>query len=235
MMKNKIFQVLCRRSVVLICAVAISFGLASCLDDDGKDVQPTPVGYVSIYHASPDAPGLDVLVDGRRINSQPFDYADHTGYLNFYTGNRNIKLNSANAANALVDTTLSVADGKAYSLFVINRLSGIETLIVEDSSAALPAEDKAMVRFVHLSPDAEAMDVKVNDESTSLFSQTGFRQATDFKEVDAKDYTFKVQGSGADLSTNTITLREGGYYTLVVRGFSNPPDGNTNVLSLEIL
>jgi hypothetical protein len=234
MMKNKIFQFLWRRSGMLICAVAISLGLASCLDDDDQAVQPTAVGYVSIYHASPDAPGLDVLVDGRRINSQPFDYSDHTGYLNFYTGNRNIKLNSVNAANALVDTTLSVADGKAYSLFVINRLAGIETLIVEDSTS-VPAAGKAMVRFVHLSPDAEKMDVTVNDESTSLFTQTGFKQATDFKEVDAKLYTFKVQGSGTDLSTNPVTLQEGGYYTLMVRGFFNPPGDNTNVLSLEFL
>jgi hypothetical protein len=233
-MGNRIFQFLWRKSAVLACAVSIAAGLTGCMDDDDQTVTPVPVGYVSIYHASPDAPGLDVLIDNRKINSQPFDYADYTGYQNFYTGNRNIKFNSVNAANALVDTTLQVVDGKVYSLFVINRFPGIETLIVEDS-AATPATGKAMVRFVHLSPDAEAMDVTLDGEPATLFDDTAFKQATDFKEVDAKSYTFKVTGSEVVLSTNPVTFREGGYYTLVVRGFSSPPAGNTNVLSLEVI
>jgi hypothetical protein len=235
MVKNNFFQFFWRRSAVLALAVVMAAGLSSCLnDDDSNNVQPTPVGYVSIYHASPDSPGLDVLVDNRKINGQPFDYTDRSGYLNFFTGDRNIKINSTNAANALVDTTLTVVDGKAYSLFVINRLSGIETLILEDSSAT-PAAGKAMVRFVHLAPDADPMDVTANEDATALFGQTGFKQATVFKEVEAKDYTFKVAGGGKELVTNSVTLREGRYYTIAVRGFASPPAGNTNVLSLEVL
>jgi hypothetical protein len=235
-MRNNIFQFLWRKPVSLLGVLLLAVFLTGCLDDDNQNVQPVPVGYVYIYHAAPDAPVLDILVDNRQINSQPFDYTDRAGYLNFYTGSRNIKFNSANASNALIDTAFSVADGKAYSLFVINRLSNLETFIVRDS-AETPASGKAMVRFVHLSPDAAAMEVTVDDEANPLFTQTGFKQATNFQELDAKSYVFKVKSAGSpdQLSTNDLMLREGEYYTLVVRGFATPPAGNTNVLSVELL
>ena len=236
-MKNSAVRILWGKPMMILCCVALVFFLSGCLDDDNKAVDPVPVGYVSIYHASPDAPALDVIVDDKRVNSEPFDYSDYSGYLNFYTGARNVKFSVVNASNALLDTTLSVEEDKAYSIFVINRLSSIETLVVSDSIITVPA-GKAVVRFVHLSPDAPAIDVTENTGGAAWFTNTSFKQATDFKEVDAGSYSFKIKAAGTDnvlLSADNIDLRSGGYYTIVTRGFSSPPTGNTNVLSVEVL
>jgi hypothetical protein len=212
--------------------------LASCMDDDKNVSEPVQVAYVSLYNASPDAPDLDVIVDNRAINTSPFDYTSYSGYLNFYTGNRNIKFNSVNADNALVDTTFNFQDGKAYSLFAVDRLSKIEALLVRDS-AAVPAEGKAMVRFVHLSPDASSFDVDVQGETgTPLFADRSFKQATDFKEIDAKQYTFEIKNTGASdvlVSAKDINILPGKFYTIITRGFVSPPQGNTHVLSIEVL
>lgn len=223
-----------KRVTLLFCAALIF--LASCMDEDTPSVEPVPLGYVSIYHAAPDAPPLDILVDNSKVNNKPFDYTTYSGYLNFRTGSRNVKFNSFNAANALADVTFNVAEGKAYSLFVINTLSGIEPLVVVDSAAA-PSTGKAMIRFVQLSPDAPSVNVTAKD-GTALFPSTSFKQATDFKEIDAKSYSFDVKSEATGevvLSSNEVALRPGGYYTIVTRGFANPPAGNTNVLSVEIL
>jgi hypothetical protein len=227
------------KGATLLSIALLTFFLSGCLDEDATEVAPVPQGYVSIYHASPDAPSLDVLVDNRPLSSRPFAYTDHSSYLNFYTGNRNLKFNVANAASALVDTTFSVADGKVYSVFVINTLSkGLESLIIADSSAA-PETGKAMVRFVNLSPDAPAFDVVANNETSNLlFQNTAFKGATAFHSIDAGTYTFDVKQTGTQtsaVSANKISILPGGFYTIITRGFITPPAGNSNVLSIEIL
>ena len=236
-MKNSAVRFFLGKPMAILCCVALVFFLSGCLDDDTKAVDPVPVGYVSIYHASPDAPALDITVDNKRLNSEPFDYSDYSGYLNFFTGARDVKFSVVNAANTLLDTTLSVEEDKAYSIFVINRLSSIEALVIGDSIITVPA-GKAVVRFVQLSPDAPAIDVTENSGGTAWFTNATFKQATGFKEVDAMSYSFKIKAAGTDnvlLSLDNIELRSGGYYTIVTRGFASPPAGNTNVLSGEVL
>jgi hypothetical protein len=209
--------------------------MASCFnDEDSNAVKPVPVAYVSFYHASPDAPGLNVLVDNRQISSGTLDYTDYSGYLNFYTGERNFKFNTFNADNSLIDTTYNFEEGKSYSLFVIDRLSSLETLIVK-ASVSGSAEGKALVRFVPLSPDAPALDIAIKGQSSPLFSGKSFKQATPFIEIDAKAYSFVVSGNDAALETNEIRLLPGRFYTILVRGFAQPPVGNQNGLSVEVL
>jgi hypothetical protein len=221
----------------LLIAVVLVIVMMSCLDsDDQNTVEPVALSYVSVYHASPDAPAIDIIVDNRKVNAYPFEYTDYSGYLNFYTGNRNFRINSFNASNALIDTTLNLLDGNAYSLFVIDRLSSLETLLVKDSAAA-PGANKAVVRLVNLSPDAPALNLSVSGQSTDLFSATGFRTATDFKALDADRYDFDVKTSDGQVivSARDIGLRPGNFYTVVIRGFVNPPAGSNNALSIEVL
>lgn len=221
----------------LLLSVALIVLLASCLDDDDDFVaQPTEIAYVSIYHAAPDAPELDIVVDGRVINNNPFEYSSYSGYLNFYTGSRKITFNAVNADNALVDTTFNFENGKVYSLFAVNTLPDVKALLVADSAAS-PATGKAMVRFVNLSPDASAFDISV-DDSTPLFSGQSFKQATPFTEIDADTYTFDVKNAGsadAVISAKDVEILPGRYYTIVTRGFVTPPAGNDHVLSVEVL
>jgi hypothetical protein len=221
----------------ILCSIALIVLLIAC--DDLDDSRPTqiPVAFVSLYHGSPDAPDLQVVVDNRSVFNK-FEYTDYTGYLNFYTGNRNFKINPFNASNALVDTTLNFAEGKTYSVFVIDRVSSLETLLVRDSAAS-PASGKAMVRFVHLSPDAPSVNLAVEGETGApLFGDQSFKVASAFKEVAAKSYSFSVKTAGNDtalLELPDITLHAGKYYTIIIRGFATPPSGNTNALSAQVV
>jgi hypothetical protein len=222
----------------ILCVAALVIVMASCFDEDTAPVQPVPVSYVSIYHASPDAPGLDIVVDDRQINTNSFDYSDFSGYLNFRTGERNFKLTAVNAANTFLDTTFSFVDGKAYSVFIADKVASIEAVLLTDS-AAQPASGKAMLRFIHLSPDASAVDI-VSDklEDGKTFKGKTFKMASGFSEVDAASYSFSVKEAGTDkvlLTANDINIQEGGFYTVILRGLANPPSGVTNVLSLEVL
>lgn len=219
----------------ILCCIALVMLLASCLDDDNAQPQPIPVAYVSIYHESPNAPQLDVFVDNRPINT--LEFTDYTDYLNFYTGDRNFKINPFNASNALVDTTINFVDGAFYSLFIVNNISNVETLVVRDS-ASTPASGKAKVRFINLSPDAPALDVTPGENETPLFASQSFKQPSAFTEVNAENSSFDVKATGNTdvlVSVSDINLQPGRFYTIITRGFVNPPSGNNNALSIEVI
>jgi hypothetical protein len=219
-------------------SIALMVLLVSCMDEDeGIVSEPVQVAYVSLYHASPDAPDFDITVDGRVINRYPFEYSSSTGYMNFFTGERKFRFNAVNASNALIDTTFNLQENKAYSLFAINRLSDVEALLVVDS-AGTPADGNAMVRFVHLSPDAPEVNISVNGTTAPLFANQSFKQSTEFREVPASLYSFSVTNASSGevvLSADGVDLLPGRFYTIIVRGFAAPPQGNTNVLSIEVV
>lgn len=230
-MKNRMFRV-----VAIVMAVCSAFVFASC-DVGNDDVKPMPVAYVTLYNASPNSPDLDIVVDERQINAYPFEYADNTGYLPFYTGSRDIEFSPYNANNVVADTTVTLLDQHAYSMFVVDQYEHAEILILEDTSAAAPAEGKAMIRVVNLSPDAAPVALHEKDETSALTANLSFKDASEFFEVDGKTYDFEIVSSGSEstLNLNDINLAPGTYHTIVVRGYRTPPSGNTNVISAEVI
>lgn len=226
-----------RAGLTALLACASLVFIVGCDPDGDENAQPSPVSYVSLYNASPNAPDLNIVVDDRQINTYPFEYSDHTGYLRFYTGDRNLKFGPFGASNIVVDTTLTLEDQKAYSIFVVDNFTTAGLLVLSDNSEA-PASGKAKVRFVNLSPDGEAIQLKVKGESTSLTEDEAFKEATDFFEVDANTFDFEVINSGsgeAKLQIPGVELQDGWFYTILVKGYTTPPSGNTNVLSAEVL
>lgn len=222
--------------VGLIACVSLVMG--GCLDDDSNDnIVDIPVSYVSLYHASPNAPALNVVVDDRLINGNaPLEYADHTGYLRFYTGQRTLEFGPYGANNVALDTAVTLEKNRAYSIFVVDNYENAEVLVLHDSSATGPATGKAMIRFVNLSPDAAPLTLKVKDAAGNLTDAQPFKGATAFQEVDAQSYNFEVTADGESvLNIPNVSLQSGAYKTVLVRGYKTPPAGNTNVLSSEVI
>ncbi len=171
------------------------------------------------------------------INVYPLDYSEHTGYLRFFTGERNLKFRPYLASNTVVDTVFTLEPNNAYSIFVTDTYERATALLLNDNTEA-PAEGNARVRFINLSPDAPAVNLTAEGETESFFDDISFEEATEFKDVEAAEYDFAVasaEGAQILLDLPDIKLQAGWYYTLLVRGFQSPPTGNQNVLSAEII
>src|SRR5690606_19633776 len=94
-------------------------------------------------------------------------------------------------------------------------------LIVEDELDS-PASGKALVRLIHLSPDAPEVNLQIGEDDEDLFENQGYRGLSDFVEVEAGrlDLNLVAAEDGASLVTaQSVNIREGRIYTLVVRGY----------------
>ncbi|MBX0333531.1 DUF4397 domain-containing protein [Pontibacter sp. HSC-14F20] len=209
--------------------------LTSC-DDDDDDMAVIESANVMVVHASPDAPGVDLLVDNNKVNTAALTFPNNTGYLEVPAGRRNVKVNAAGTSTTVINANLDLERNMNYSVFAINTLSNIEPLVLMDDLTA-PASGNAHVRFVHLSPDAPAVDIAVTDGPV-LFSNSSFKQASAFTPVPAGSYNLEVRLAGTEtvvLALPNVQVSGGRIYTVFARGFVAPPASNTNSLGAEII
>lgn len=228
------------KTVWVLLLSTMLFTMTSCLDDDGGTVIPTePVAYVSWYQGSPAVPDMDIYVDNNRLNlSGAFEYSAFTGYSRYYTGERDFKVTPYNASNTLVDSAFTLKADSLYSLFVTGSdANDLELLFVEDN---IPddKEDKALVRLVHLSPDAPEVNVSETDSEAPLFEEAAYKSVSDFFEINSGSTTLDVKavdGGEVVATVDDYNFIEGRVYTIIVRGYVNPPTGNTNDLQVQIV
>lgn len=223
--KHALFALL---AMTLFSAVAFT----SCDDDD----EDTATARVQVVHASPDAPGVDILVDNNKVNSSALVFPNNTAYLDVEAGKRNLKVNATGTSNSVINADVTFDADKNYSVFAINRVATIEALVLTDD-LTVPAAGKAHVRFVHLSPDAPAVDITTNTGAI-VFGNRAFKSATAFTPLDAGTYNLQVRVAGTTtvaLNLPNIQLQAGKIYTIFARGFLTPPAGNTNTLGAQII
>ncbi|MGV3586165.1 MAG: DUF4397 domain-containing protein [Adhaeribacter sp.] len=209
--------------------------LTACDDDDNTDAMNAQAR-VMVVHASPNAPAVDVLVDDKKVNSAALTFPNNSGYLAVMAGQRNLKVNAAGTTTSVINANANLEANKNYSVFAINNLANIEALVLNDNLTA-PASGKAHVRFVHLSPDAPAVDIAVKNGPV-LFSNRSFKSASDFTPVDATSYNLEVRLAGTNtvvLDLPGVALQNGKIYTVFARGYVAPPAGNTNTLGAQVI
>ncbi len=208
---------LTRLSVVAL-ALVTAFTVSSC-GDDGGPTAPRLKANVMAVHASPDAPGVDLLVDDA-VAGTNLTFPNNTPYLEVTAGTRNVKVNVTGTTTTVIDADLPLAAGAHYSVFATGAVADIAPLVVADDLST-PASGKAHVRFVHLSPDAPAVDVAVTSGPV-LFANQAFKGYTAFAPVDAGTYDLEVRLAGTStvvLPLPGITLTAGRIYTVFARGF----------------
>lgn len=205
-----------RLSVIALGLVS-ALTLSSCGDD--SPTAPTVRARVMAVHASPDAPAVDLLVDNV-VAGTNLAYPNNTPYLQVKAGTRNIKVNVAGTSTTVINADLPLTAGSYYTVFATDAVANIAPLVLADDLTT-PAAGKAHVRFVHLSPDAPAVDVAVTSGPV-LFANTAFKAYSAFTPVDAGTYDLEVRLAGTGtvvLPLPGITLTAGKIYTVWAKGF----------------
>lgn len=195
-----------------------SITIVSCSEDEEVVTPPAAKSKVLVTHASPDAPGVDLLVDNA-VAGTNLTFPNSTGYLEVNSGTRNVKVNVTGTSTTALEANLNLAQDKNYSVFAVNNVAAIEALVLEDNLTS-PATGKAHVRFIHLSPDAPAVDITLTD-GTVVLGDYIFKEASAFTPLDAGSYDLQVRLAGTStvvLDLPGIALTAGKIYTVFAKG-----------------
>lgn len=185
-------------------------------------------------HASPDAPAVDIyindeIVDG--VTDVPFGTL--SGYLDVPAGDYNVKVFATGTTEGpVIDADVSLAAGKAYTAAAIGEVAAITAAVFEDGGMA--AADKAMVRVVHLSPDAPAVDV-APDGADAIVMGLESPDATDYLSLDAGSYDLEVRIAGTTdvaLQLDPVELAAGQAYSVFAIGSAASPALGDNALQV---
>ncbi len=204
-----------KRLFLLVTVLALTLGVSSAaLAADGQ-------ARVRVVHASPDAPAVDVWVNGSVAFSNA-PYKGITDYASLAPASYQVQVTPTGASTpAVISATLDLAADTDYSVVAVGQLANIEPLVLVDNNA-LPAAGKAHVRFVHASPDAPAVDIAVKGGPV-LFSNIPFKGVGAYLPVDSGTYDLEVRLAGTDtvaLEVPGLALENQVVYTVFAMGLA---------------
>ncbi|TCC93720.1 DUF4397 domain-containing protein [Pedobacter frigiditerrae] len=209
----------------LLAATALSLGLISCSKND--DYIPPAISGISIIHASPTTEKLDVFINNTKISVNDFSFGTKMDYLNAYSGKRKFDVAKTGTTTSLKSQEFTLEPQEGYSLFVIDKLENINLLFLKDDFTQ-PAAGKARIRFVNLSPDAEALNLAIAGSATDLFTNKAFKEYSTFESIDAAEkvtFNIKNKTTGAnEVVLADVKIEAGKVYTLYAKGLKATAD-----------
>lgn len=185
---------------------------------------------VRVAHLSPNAPNVDVLVDGSAaLEDVPFGAV--SDYLSLAAGAHTVEITAAgDPETSVFEGEVSLEAGTDYTVAAVGELGDdadqpFEPLVLTDDNE-LPGAETARVRAVHASPDAPAVDITAGD--TVLFDGVSFG-GSGAVEVPAGDYTVEIRGDtpendGEVVASFDLSLAGGTVYSAFAAGYLTPDD-----------
>ena len=205
-----------RRVFVLGLALLVALALAApALAQGSGEAQ------VRVAHLSPDAPNVDVYVNGEpALTNVP--YTTVSSYLSLPAGTQQVTVYAAgDTSTPVIDAPVELAAGGAYTVAAVGLVAdGSITAQVYDDDLRAPSAGNAKVRVVHASPDAGPVDV-VPRGGDPLVAGLTFPEATPYAEVPAGTYTLDVNAAGTNQKVLTVpdaALASGGVYSAFAIG-----------------
>ena len=221
-----------KRMLLNALPVLAMLGLGAGCDDDAVTPNPIQEARVRVLHSSPDAPSVDVLVDGQVVlTSVPFKAS--SPYLTVPAGARNLRVRaSANPSLVVIDVTPTLAASTDYTVIARNLVASIEPwLLIDDNTA--PATGEIKLRLVHSAPGAPAVDIYVTTPgadlgiSTPVLTDVPYAAASNYLTAPAGTYQVRICPANTTtvaIDSGALTLTAGQIRTAVA--VDNPGGGS---------
>ncbi|OJU12175.1 MAG: hypothetical protein BGN88_13260 [Clostridiales bacterium 43-6] len=174
---------------------------------------------IRVFHAVPNAPAVDVYANDNIIVKN-LPYKEVSSYIPVPSGNYNIKVYpTGTKSNPVIDTNVYIPEKSFYTIAAIGELPDISLYPIQEPVSANKS-NMACVRFIHLSPNAPAVDVKLPDNSI-VFNNIPYKGIANFTCVPSGTYTFKVTPTKTDdvvLTVPDVMLHPNTFYTIYAVG-----------------
>lgn len=143
----------------------------------------TPVAKAAVrfLHASPDAPNVDIYVDGKRVASD-IEFQGISTYFPFTATRHKVQVFPAGKqVGAVIDTTVQLKPNKHYTIAAAGVLQNIRPVVIEDVRTGGKPKF-ARLKVVHLITNAPAVDVTLPSGKVLLGHLT-FKEASPYLQV----------------------------------------------------
>jgi hypothetical protein len=166
-------------------------------------------GRIRVVHASPDAPAVDVLVDGAKVLER-LPFHEYSEYLPVSPGVHEVRVNVAGTNTTVLQAAPTVEAGRDYTAIAAGfagKAPALELLLLTDDNA-LPASGNIKVRVVHGAPSAPGVDVYVStpfetlENKTPALSNVPFKGVSPYLSLPVSLYQARVAVAG----TKTIAI-----------------------------
>ena len=183
----------------LVLAGALTLALAGT-------VSASSHAWVRVLHASPDAPAVDVYLDGTIVDALTnVPFGTISGYLEIPAGAHNVKVYpTGDTTTPVINADLTFAVGTRTTIAATNAVASIEPQVLLDEPA--PSCEGAQVRVIHLSADAPAVDIATAGAAPAdaVIQDLAYPNASDYLSLPAGSYDLEVRV--ADTTTVALAL-----------------------------
>ncbi len=202
---------------------------------------------INVVHASPDAPAVDVYLNGQ-LAVKALDYRKNTGNVELDAGDYKVELRAAGAAAtsaAVYTATVSLAKDSRTLVVAEGRLADAAGSATAFRLTTLPFGTKdtaaVQVRLLHGSPSAPMVDLAAG--SSTLINDVKFGEASAFAKVSADLAPKTALGvrpgdAAIDLafvSTPDATIPRGAVLTAIAFGEINPLSPDNRFFAVSAL
>lgn len=188
---------------------------------------------VRITHASPDAPAVDIWVNGSPAVTN-VAFGQSTDLIPLPAGAYDVAVTPAGStdpeADAVISTTLTLEAGAAYDVVALGLLANI-TAGVYPLDLSPVADGNTRLGVIHASPDAPAVDILAN--GSAIVEDLIFPESSGALDVPAGSYDVQVavaESGAVALDLPGTALEAGQVYQVIAVGLV--ADGSLTVLPL---
>lgn len=210
----------------------LTITLTSCLK--GKSEEDPETSFVRIINASPTLATYNVYMDDVKTNmSGALPFGGTVNYKLYNKGPHTLKLTTASNPNAILSKNFSIAAATNYSCYLIDKDARLDWFIIEDKGDVFSAT-QAMIKFVNVSPDANALSLRIKD-GAELADRKPYKSDTPYQKLDVKTISLELvdANTGNVLAVlNDLKLVEATFYTVFAKGYIQPGP-NDHGISLQ--
>lgn len=180
------------------------------------------ISYVRVFNASPDAPAVDIYINGGLIFKN-IKFKDFTEYVQLSMGQYKMEVYPVGQMDKpVLAQNIQVPQKQVITIAATGNFEDLQLIPYIEGDADGLAMNQSRVRLIHLSPDAPEVDVLINGQI--VFNNIGFMDATDYIKVVSGTYNIVVNLAGTNDTVLTFSpqLNSQKVYTIYVVG--NPPN-----------
>ena len=215
------------KSLAIVCSM---LALAAC---DSSNNNRDRSFNLQVLHGSPDAPAVNVLVDGDTVLSE-FDYKEGSGWVNLDEDTYEVQVDGilpGGDVTVIGPVDLTFDREMTYTIAAVNDVANIEPVVIAQSNEDVAA-GSARLFVLHAAAGAPTVDVFVTAPGADLTASApvgtfAFKETIGPAEVPAGDYQIRVAVAGDPTAvvfdSGTVPLNEGD--DLVIAAVPNTSGG----------